>query len=134
MAISRRAASSPGAAARPAAHRRSAGCAHPGVGLVWTCPMPTTRDQALVLVASTDSDLVDRVTESVRSTGAATCRAGSTAGCLRVATAVGPDVVLLDARFSPKLERLLRAHPATARSDIVRLHEHVAQQHRMECP
>jgi hypothetical protein len=69
--------------------------------------MPTTRDQALVLVASTDSDLVDRVTESVRSTGAATCRASSAAGCLRVATAVGPDVVLLDARFSPKLERLL---------------------------
>jgi len=36
--------------------------------------------------------------------------------------------------ISPKLERLLRAHPATARSDIVRLDEHVAQQHRMECP
>lgn len=96
--------------------------------------MPTTRDQALVLVASTDSDLVDRITETVRSTGAATCRASSAAGCLRVATAVGPDVVLLDARFSPKLERLLRAHPATARSDIVRLYEHVAQQHRMTCP
>jgi CheY-like chemotaxis protein len=96
--------------------------------------MPTTREQALVLVASTDSALVDRVTETVRSTGAATCRASSAAGCLRVATAVGPDVVLLDARFPPKLERLLRAHPATAGSDIVRLQEHVAQQRRMACP
>jgi hypothetical protein len=96
--------------------------------------MPTTRDQALVLVAGSDLELVDRVAEMVRSTGAATCKASSAAGCLRVATAVGPDVVLLDARFSPKVERLLRAHPATARSNIVRLHELGAQQHRRACP
>jgi hypothetical protein len=34
----------------------------------------------------------------------------------------------------PEAGAIARAHPATARSDIVRLHEHVAQQHRMECP
>jgi hypothetical protein len=45
----------------------------------------------------------------------------SQGGCLRVATNVAPDVVLLDPALPGRLEQLLRAHPATARARIVRL-------------
>jgi hypothetical protein len=39
---------------------------------------------------------------------------------------VGPDVVLLDSNLSPRLERLLRAHPVSRDATIVRLPEAVA--------
>ena len=34
-------------------------------------------------------------------------------GCLRVATSVAPDVIVLDPRLPRRLARLLRAHPAS---------------------
>lgn len=39
--------------------------------------------------------------------------------CLRMATSIGPDVIILDPRVPDRLVRLLRAHPvsATARID-----------------
>ena len=38
--------------------------------------------------------------------------------CLRVATSVGPDVVLLDPRLPRTLLSLLRAHPMSRRAQI----------------
>jgi CheY-like chemotaxis protein len=78
---------------------------------------------ALVLVASPDRALAARVAERMRSTGSAACTAHSAAGCLRVATAVGPDVVMLDPRIATRgeLEKRLRAHPVSASADIVAL-------------
>jgi CheY-like chemotaxis protein len=77
----------------------------------------------LVLVASTDAHVADRLVEHVRSTGSVACAARSESGCLRVATAVRPDVVLLDSNLPSRLERLLRAHPVSGAAKIVRLPE-----------
>jgi CheY-like chemotaxis protein len=78
-----------------------------------------------VLVASADAELADRLVEHVRRNGSVACAARSEAGCLRVATAVGPDVVLLDSRLPSRLEGLLRAHPVSGAANIVRLPTHV---------
>jgi hypothetical protein len=40
---------------------------------------------------------------------------------LRVATSVGPDVLLLDAGLASRLRGMLRSHPATAGSIILRV-------------
>ena len=46
----------------------------------------------------------------------------SAAGCLRVATSIGPDVVLLDpALRTARVEQLLRAHPVSARAQVLHL-------------
>ena len=79
------------------------------------------RASPLVLVASSDTELVDRLCERMRHAGLVACRARSAAGCLRVATAVAPDIVLLDGGLSRKLEGMLRSHPASATAHIVRL-------------
>jgi len=79
----------------------------------------------LVLVASADAELTDRLVENVRRSGSVACAARSEAGCLRVATAVGPDVVLLDSRLPSRLEGLLRAHPVSGAANIVRLPKHI---------
>jgi hypothetical protein len=44
-------------------------------------------------------------------------------GCLRVATSVAPDLVLLDPEFPPRLEALLNAHPISARATVLHLTE-----------
>jgi CheY-like chemotaxis protein len=89
--------------------------------------VPTGRHagRPLVLVASADVELTDRVVENVRRSGSVACAARSEAGCLRVATAVGPDVVLLDSRLPSRLEGLLRAHPVSGAANIVRLPKHI---------
>jgi hypothetical protein len=79
------------------------------------------RASPLVVVASSDAELVDRICERMRHAGFVACRARSAAGCLRVATAVAPDIVLLDGGLSRKLEGMLRSHPASATAHIVRL-------------
>jgi CheY-like chemotaxis protein len=79
----------------------------------------------LVLVASADAALADQVAERLRRDGSVACTAHSAKGCLRVATSIGPDVVLLDPKLPTRanLERLLRAHPISAAADIVQLPE-----------
>jgi CheY-like chemotaxis protein len=37
-------------------------------------------------------------------------------GCLRVATSIAPDLIVLDPRLPRRLVRLLRAHPASSGS------------------
>jgi CheY-like chemotaxis protein len=75
----------------------------------------------LVLVASGDAALVASVQRRLAADGYATAVAHSGDGCLRVATALGPDLVLLDNRLGQRTERLLRAHPRTRRARVLRL-------------
>ena len=81
--------------------------------------MPTDRARPLVLIATPDGDLAERLVRDVRASGYIACRASSADGCLRVATSVGPDILLLDPRLADRLRGMLRSHPATARSKIV---------------
>jgi hypothetical protein len=61
------------------------------------------------------------VAHRLRNAGNVVYVAHSPEGCLRVATSVGPDVVLLDPAFPARLESLLRAHPVSARAQILHL-------------
>ena len=83
-------------------------------------PTPT-RDVPLILVASARDGAADEIAQRLRGNGAIVLAAHSAAGCLRVATAVGPDVVLLDADLPHRLEKLLRAHPTSARARLLHL-------------
>jgi hypothetical protein len=49
--------------------------------------------------------------------GAVVMRATDAAGCLRVATSVRPDVIVLDRRVPASLLRLLKAHPVSASAE-----------------
>ena len=82
---------------------------------------PRRRAKPLALVATGDEVLHRRLVQLAERLGYASCRARTTDGCLRVATAIGPDVVLMDDRWPMGLERLLRAHPAFVASEIVRV-------------
>jgi DNA-binding response OmpR family regulator len=98
------------------------------VGRVLDGPRETSSNRAgrpLVLVASQDSAVADGLADYVRRSGSVACVARSEGGCLRVATAVGPDVVLLDSSLPSRLEGLLRAHPASGSASIVRVPEHL---------
>jgi DNA-binding response OmpR family regulator len=88
-------------------------------------PRHHRRAGSIILVASTDAALADRIAEQMRMNGSVACTAHSADGCLRVATAIGPDVVLLDPRLPTRtgLERLLKAHPVSAGADILHLQE-----------
>jgi DNA-binding response OmpR family regulator len=77
-----------------------------------------------VLVASPHQDLAEHLIADVERSGSVACLARSADGCLRVATAVGPDLVLLDSSLPRRLEGMLRSHPATAAATIVRLRQH----------
>jgi hypothetical protein len=79
------------------------------------------RARPLALVATPDADLAQDLIVQIQSAGFPTCVARSAAGCLRVATAVGPDLVLLDDRLPRRLEGMLRSHPATATAELVRV-------------
>jgi DNA-binding SARP family transcriptional activator len=65
---------------------------------------------------------VDRLREE----GMVVCVTQDLNGCLRVATAVGPDVVLIDPRIPRRLEQLLRAHPTSSSASIRWLSEPTA--------
>jgi DNA-binding SARP family transcriptional activator len=75
------------------------------------------RATPLAVVCTPDAHaevLVDRL----RQEGMVVCVTNDIHGCLRVATAVGPDVVLIDPRLPRRLEQLLRAHPASSSASI----------------
>jgi Bacterial extracellular solute-binding proteins, family 5 Middle len=62
--------------------------------------------------------LLDRL----RQDGAVVCLSHGPRGCVRVATASGPDTIYLDSRLPRWLPRHLRAHPMTATAGIRPLH------------
>jgi CheY-like chemotaxis protein len=79
------------------------------------------RPVPLILVASTAAAVAQGVAAQLRREGNVVYVAHTAEGCLRVATSVGPDVVLLDPSLPPRLERLLKAHPISASAEILHL-------------
>ena|SRR5258708_1985149 len=80
------------------------------------------RSVPLIVVACASSTVAEDVAERLRRDGSVVYIAHSAEGCLRVATSVSPDVVLLDpALHTRRIEQLLHAHPASARSLILHL-------------
>ena len=75
----------------------------------------------LIVVASLSSSFADEVAARLRREGNVVYVTHSAKGCLRVATSVMPDVVLIDPALPPRLERLLRAHPSSASARIMHL-------------
>jgi hypothetical protein len=79
----------------------------------------------LVIIASLSSVLADSVSDQLRGEGNVVYMTHSADGCLRVATSVRADVVLLDPELPNlgRLERLLKAHPLSAGAQILHLSE-----------
>ena len=89
--------------------------------------MQQHRRVPLIVVASNASQRAEEVATALRREGNVVYVTHSAEGCLRVATSVGPDVVLLDPRLPSRLEQLLRAHPVSASAQILHLSD--AAQH-----
>ena len=85
--------------------------------------MPPEPPPRIVLVAGAYPKRVDAIVGRLRQTGVNAYAAHSTNGCLRVATSVGPDLILLDASLPRRVERLLKAHPVSSSARILRLSE-----------
>jgi DNA-binding IclR family transcriptional regulator len=85
---------------------------------------PTRRNRPLVLVLGADPSPAACIVNFWRDQGAVVVHVRDDAGCLRVATAVGPDVIVLANTASGRLLKLLAAHPVSARARIERLPEH----------
>ena len=79
------------------------------------------RSVPLIVVASASASLTEDVAARLRREGNVVYTAHSAEGCLRVATSVAPDVVLIDPAFPRRFERLLHAHPASAQAQILHL-------------
>jgi DNA-binding response OmpR family regulator len=70
-------------------------------------------------VASASPAVADDVAARLRRDGSVVYVTHSAQGCLRVATSISPDIVVLDAALPGRLEGLLRAHPATTEAEIL---------------
>jgi DNA-binding NarL/FixJ family response regulator len=79
------------------------------------------RSVPLIVVASASAAFANEVAARLRRQGNVVYVTRSADGCLRVATSVAPDVVLIDPAFPRRLEQLLRAHPGTAHAQILHL-------------
>jgi DNA-binding SARP family transcriptional activator len=75
------------------------------------------RTEPFALVCTPDADTRDLVAR-LRQEGMVVCVTNDLQGSLRVATAVGPDVVFIDPCLPKSLEPLLRAHPTSSRASI----------------
>ena len=81
--------------------------------------MPGTAHVPLIVVASQVGSTADQVAARFRRKGEVVYPTHSAQGCLRVATSIGPDMVVIDPElWSPRLERLLRAHPTSAHARL----------------
>jgi ribosomal protein L34 len=72
----------------------------------------------MVLVLGLDPDQVEAESQRWRTLGAMVMRARTVGGCLRMATCLGPNVIVLDRRSPERLVRLLRAHPVSSSARI----------------
>jgi CheY-like chemotaxis protein len=82
--------------------------------------MPTPKSP-LIVVASPSAGVADEIAHRLKQDGAIAYATHSAQGCLRVATSVHPDIVLLDPALPSRLQRLLKAHPASAQARVLRL-------------
>lgn len=81
----------------------------------------SSRHTPVVIVASADATRAERLASQLRADGRVAYATHTAGGCLRVATAVGPDLVLLDPAMPGRVTSLLKAHPATAHTAVMRL-------------
>jgi len=81
------------------------------------------RSVPLIVVASTSASFAEDIATRLRRDGSIVYVTHSLHGCLRVATSVDPDLVLLDPEFPPRLAALLHAHPNSARATVLHLTE-----------
>jgi len=79
------------------------------------------RARPLVLVCTADANLGRRLVAQMDEAGLVACVAHGEAGCLRVGTAVGPDLVLVDASVPDRVIDMLRSHPTCRTARVVRL-------------
>lgn len=79
---------------------------------------PTRRKKPLVLVLATDPAVAAGLAEFWHGLGAVVVRARDEGRCLRVATAVGLDVMVVDHCASRRLLRRIGAHPVSARARL----------------
>jgi DNA-binding response OmpR family regulator len=82
--------------------------------------MPAAR-APLIVVASPLAGVADEIAHRLKQDGAIAYATHSAAGCLRVATSVRPDIVLLDPALPSRLHRLLKAHPASSQARVLHL-------------
>ena len=82
---------------------------------------PRARHTPLVVIASADAAVADALARRLRRQGVLAYATHSAEGCLRVATSVRPDVVLLDPALPDRLDQLLRAHPVSSGAQLRRL-------------
>jgi hypothetical protein len=75
----------------------------------------------MIVVASEQPGLADDVAARLQHDGAIAYATHSAGGCLRVATSVTPDIILLDPRLPARLEQLLHAHPISAHARVLHL-------------
>ena len=83
--------------------------------------MPQRRVPLVVIGSTESSALAEGVAAELRREGNVVYVTHTAEGCLRVATSVEPDLVLLDPAMPSRLERLIRAHPACANAQILHL-------------
>jgi DNA-binding response OmpR family regulator len=88
--------------------------------------MMLSRRVPLIVVASALPGAADQVAEHLRQEGAVAYATHSAEGCLRVATSIAPDIILIDPALPERLERLLRAHPKSAHAQLVHLTDAMA--------
>jgi hypothetical protein len=79
------------------------------------------------VIGSTASALADSVAVQLRREGSVVYVSHSPEGCLRVATSIAPDVVLLDPGFPRRIEKLLKAHPMSAHAQILHLSDDLSR-------
>jgi DNA-binding response OmpR family regulator len=85
------------------------------------------RHVPLIVIYSAVAALADSVAVQLRREGSVVYVTHSPEGCLRVATSVAPDMILLDARFPGRTEKLLKAHPMSARAQIIHLSDDLSR-------
>jgi hypothetical protein len=83
----------------------------------------SVRQIPLVVVGCASAALANNVALQMRRQGNVVYVAHTADGCLRVAVSVEPDMILLDSAFPGRLEKLLKAHPASAHAEIFHLPE-----------
>jgi hypothetical protein len=94
----------------------------------------TDRHVPLVIIAcASSSALVERVASQLRLEGNVVYITHGVDGCLRVATSVLADMVLLDPELPNRgrLEKLLKAHPSSAGAQILHLSESMRPNFRL---
>jgi hypothetical protein len=83
------------------------------------------RHVPLIVIACAADAFADAVASQLRREGNVVYVTHSADGCLRVACSVGPDVVLVDPALGnvDRYERLIRAHPMCADTQVLHLSE-----------